>query len=106
MILENVPKESDDSRTLKSRNYPQRALSPCTGYSLITLDNVHVCPQWRIALARLTRPMRVRMHPTHPLDPPLDYLRFKNVEKGQQDEERARTSSARAARRQAIDSMR
>ena len=50
--------------------------------------------------------MRVRMHPTHSLDPPLDYLRTKGVEKGQQDEERARTSSTRAARRQTIDSLR
>ena len=70
MILENMPKASDDSRTQKRRNYPRRALSPCTGHSLITLDNVHVRPQWRITLAWLTHPSACACipptHSTHP----------------------------------------
>jgi hypothetical protein len=62
--------------------------------SLITSDNVHQRPQWRIIpLGRLIRPMRMR--PARPLDPPLDTLRTKNVEKGSRTKKK-RASSADA----------
>lgn len=73
--------------------------------TLITSDNVHQRPQWRITpLGRLIRPMRMR--PARPLDPPLDPLRTKNVEKGSKmKKKRARPPPTRA-RRQTIDPLR
>ena len=76
--------------------------------SLITPDNVAQRPQWRITpLGRLIRPTRMR--PAHPLDPPLDPLRTKNVEKGSKmkktKKKRARPPPTRA-RRQTIDPLR
>ena len=76
--------------------------------SLITPDNVAQHPQWRITpLGRLIRPMRMR--PARPLDPPLDPLRTKNVEKGSKmktkKKKRARPPPTRA-RRQTIDPLR
>ena len=76
--------------------------------SLITPDNVAQRPQWRITpLGRLIRPMRMR--PARPLDPPLDPLRTKNVDKVSKiktkKKKRARPPPTRA-RRQTIDPLR
>jgi hypothetical protein len=57
--------------------------------ALITSDNVPQRPQWRITpLGRLVHPMHMR--PARPLNPPLEYLRTKIVEKGTRKKRSAR----------------
>ena len=77
--------------------------------SLITPENVHQRPQWRVTpLGRLIRPMRMR--PARPLDPPLDPLRTKNVDKGKGKVSKTKKKRLRApptrARKQTIDPLR
>jgi hypothetical protein len=73
--------------------------------SLITSDNVHQRPQWRVTpLGRLIRPMRMR--PARPLDPPLDTLRTKNAEKGTRTKKKRAKAPPTRARRQTIDPLR
>jgi hypothetical protein len=73
--------------------------------SLITSDNVHQRPQWRVTpLGRLIRPMRMR--PARPLDPPIDPLRTKNVEKGTRKKKKRPRPPPTRARRQTIDPLR
>ncbi|KAN0127672.1 hypothetical protein V8E53_014512 [Lactarius tabidus] len=99
IILENAPKGSDNTHQRKRRRLARGVHGRhAQDMSLITSDNVHQHPQWGInPLGRLIRPMRMR--PARPLDPPIDTLRTKNVERG------TRTKKKRA-RRQNIDPLR
>ena len=107
--LENLPKVSDDKRAQKRRRLARGVHGRhAQDMSLITPENVHQRPQWRVTpLGRLIRPMRMR--PARPLDPPLESLRAKNVDKGKRGvkkkERRARSPPARA-RKQTIDPLR
>ena len=109
ILRENASKDSDDTRTRKRRRLARGVQGRhAQDMSLITPDNVAQRPQWRITpLGRLIRPMRMR--PARPLDPPLDPLRTKSVEKGgktkTKKKKRARPPPTRA-RRQTIDPLR
>ncbi|KAF8268854.1 hypothetical protein EI94DRAFT_1097109 [Lactarius quietus] len=104
IMLENAPKDSDDKRARKRKRLARGVHGRHTkDMSLITPENVHQRPQWRITpLGRLIRPMRMR--PTRPLGPPLDTLRTKNANKGRK-KKRPRDPPTRA-RRQTIDPLR
>ncbi|KAI9448860.1 hypothetical protein BJY52DRAFT_1428421 [Lactarius psammicola] len=109
IILENTPKVSDDTRPQKRRRLARGVHGRhAQDMSLITPENVHQHPQWRITpLGRLIRPMRMR--PARALDPPLHTLRAKDPAKGKgkakKKERRARAPPTRA-RRQTIDPLR
>jgi hypothetical protein len=80
--------------------------------SLVTPENVHLRPQWRVTpLGRLIRPMRMR--PTRPLGPPLDALSkavHQSLSRGKLGKQKAKRKKTRApptrARRQTIDPLR
>ncbi|KAF8260421.1 hypothetical protein EI94DRAFT_904102 [Lactarius quietus] len=105
IMLENAPKYSDDKRARKRKRLARGVHGRHTkDMSLITPENVHQRPQWRITpLGRLIRPMRMR--PARPLGPPLDTLRTKNADKGSRKKKRPRDPPTRA-RRQTIDPLR
>jgi hypothetical protein len=106
IILENAPKSSDDTHQRKRRRLTRGVLGRhAQDMSLITSDNVHQRPQWRVTpLGRLIRPMRMR--PARPLDPPIDPLRTKNVEKGSRKKKKRPRPPPTRARRQTIDPLR
>lgn len=106
IILENAPKSSDDTHQRKRRRLTRGVLGRhAQDMSLITSDNVHQRPQWRVTpLGRLIRPMRMR--PARPLDPPIDPLRTKNVEKGTRKKKKRPRPPPTRARRQTIDPLR
>ncbi|KAN0127685.1 hypothetical protein V8E53_014525 [Lactarius tabidus] len=106
IILENAPKDSDVTHQRKRRRLARGVHGRhAQDMSLITSDNVHQRPQWRVTpLGRLIRPMRMR--PARPLDPPLDTLRTKNAEKGTRTKKKRAKAPPTRARRQTIDPLR
>jgi hypothetical protein len=106
IIIENAPKGSDDTHQRKRRRLARGVHGRhAQDMSLITSDNVHQRPQWRVTpLGRLIRPMRMR--PARPLDPPLDTLRTKNDEKGTRTKKKRAKAPPTRARRQTIDPLR